>query len=191
MQSRAKILGLILAGGEGRRVSNRDKGLLHWQGKPLVTHVIERLSDQVSDIILSCNRNTSQYAEFGLELVHDQREGFNGPLAGLESAMEFNRKHVLVVVPCDTPLLPMDLVSRLLQPLVDSAGDDRDISYASDGLREHYLCAAIRPGIIASVSDQLDSGQRSVRAWYSQHRPAIVDFSDQPEAFRNINRMEK
>ena len=95
------------------------------------------------------------------------------------------------MVPCDTPLLPKDLVSRLLQPLLDDKEVSRGISYAHDGMRDHYLCAAIRPGLLSSVGAQIDSGQRSVRAWYSQHQPVRVDFSDQPDAFRNINHMNQ
>jgi molybdopterin-guanine dinucleotide biosynthesis protein A len=186
-----ETLALILAGGEGRRVANRDKGLLQWRGKALVSHVIDRLQPQVSEIILSCNRSKASYAKFGLELVHDQREGFHGPLAGLESAIGFNRSNYLIVVPCDTPLLPKDLVPRLLQPLLEDREESRGVSYAHDGTRDHYLCAAIRPGLLSSVGAQIDSGQRSVRAWYTQHQPVRVDFSDQPDAFRNINHMNQ
>ena len=192
MNHQQQILGLVLAGGEGRRVANRDKGLLVWRGKPLIQHVIERLRGQVDEMFISCNRNHRQYARFGLPLVHDGREGFQGPLAGLESMIDFCAAAYLIVVPCDTPTLPNDLVVRLMQSLL-TAGDkglEHDISYAWDGSRDHYLCAAIRPGILPGVTGQLDSGRRSMRSWYAGLNTVVVDFSDQPQAFRNINRLD-
>jgi molybdopterin-guanine dinucleotide biosynthesis protein A len=78
----------------------------------------------------------------------------------------------------------------LLEPLINPRENTYDIAYAHDGERHHYLCAAIRPGILATVSAQLDLGQRSVRAWYAGLNAIAVDFSDQPEAFRNINRVK-
>ena len=191
MNGKPEVRGLILAGGAGSRVRNQDKGLLDWHGKPMISHVIARLQSQVSELFISCNRNRAQYIRFGFPLLHDRRENFQGPLAGLESSIETCGTGYLIVVPCDTPFLPEDLVVRLLEPLVNREGTKPDIAYAHDGLREHYLCAAIRPGILATVSKQLDSGRRSVRAWFAQLSAIPVDFSDQPEAFRNINRISR
>jgi molybdopterin-guanine dinucleotide biosynthesis protein A len=190
MHPQIPIRGLILAGGAGRRVGNRDKGLLYWRGKPLIAHVVERLRNQVDQLYISCNRNTPQYRHFGLPLLQDLREGYQGPLAGLESAIGPCGNSYLIVAPCDTPLLPEDLVPRLMQSVVGEEQDVSDISYVTDGVREHYLCAAMRPGILASVSAQLDAGDRSVRAWYARLNATAVDFSDQPGAFKNINHMD-
>lgn len=181
------VTGLILAGGAGRRVSGRDKGLIEWQGKTLVAHVVQALQCQVGELLISCNRNEDIYRGFGLQLVSDQREDFQGPLAGIESAAALVDTPFLVVVPCDTPGLPGDLVDRLLAPLQDPSGDTADISFVHDGKRGQYLCAAMHSKVLASLSDYLDSGQRAVRHWYSQHRVTAVDFSDQQRAFENYN----
>ena len=77
------ITGLILAGGAGRRVEGRDKGLIDWQGKPLVQHVALRLRPQVGQLIISCNRNIETYRELADKTVTDSRRDFQGPLAGL------------------------------------------------------------------------------------------------------------
>lgn len=187
MYSQQDVTGLILAGGAGRRVSGRDKGLIEWHGKALVAHVIQRLQGQVGQLLISCNRNADIYSAFGLQLVSDQREDFQGPLAGIESAAVLVNTRFLVVVPCDTPALPGDLVDRLLAPLQDSSGHSADISFVHDGEREQYLCAALHSKVLASLSAYLDSGQRAVRHWYAQHRVTAVDFSDQQRAFENQN----
>ena len=176
--------GLILAGGAGRRVGGQDKGLVNWQGRPLAAQVAARLRPQVSHLIISCNRNRDYYATLADAVVSDSRGDFQGPLAGLEAAAALVESEFLIISPCDTPQLPLDIAARLLAPLTHA---DKDISYAHDGERSHYLCAAIRCAVLRSVSDFLDRGERAVRHWYAEHRACPVDFSDQPQCFNNYN----
>jgi molybdopterin-guanine dinucleotide biosynthesis protein A len=190
MHSTPDICGLILAGGAGRRVGGRDKGLIDWQGKPLVTHVIQRLAPQVEQLLVSCNRNTDTYRAFNLSLVGDHRSEFQGPLAGIEAVGELIETEFLLIAPCDTPCLPTDLAARLLHPMLSTGGDQLDVSYAHDGEREQYLCAILRKRILGGAGAYLDSGQRSVRGWYAQLQTAPVDFSDQSTAFENFNVLE-
>ena len=78
--------GLILAGGAGRRVGGRDKGLLTWRGAPMAAQVAQRLRPQVARLLISCNRNTDYYATLADATVADSRRDFQGPLAGIEAA---------------------------------------------------------------------------------------------------------
>ena len=190
MHSKEDICGLILAGGAGRRVGGRDKGLMAWREKPLVAHVIQRITPQVGPLLLSCNRNTEKYATFGLPLVSDSRGEFQGPLAGIESACDSIASEFLLIAPCDTPALPTDLAVRLLQPLRSPGGETLDVSYAHDGARAQYLCAMLRKRVLTSIRNYLDSGRRSVRGWYGELRTASVDFTDQPAAFENFNELK-
>lgn len=176
--------GLILAGGAGRRVGGQDKGLLNWQGKTLAAQVAARLRPQVGRLLISCNRNNDYYATLGDATVADSRRDFQGPLAGLESVAAHIAGEFLIIAPCDTPGLPLDLAARLLDAL---RGSGNDISYAHDGERGQYLCAALRCDILPSVSGYLDEGKRAVRLWYAQHRSSAVDFSNQRECFLNYN----
>ena len=190
MAKENKITGLILAGGAGRRVEGRDKGLLNWRGKRLIDHVAERLGPQVDDLIVSCNRNIQVYSEIGDRRVQDNRMDFQGPLAGIEAAMPYVRSNILVVVACDTPLIPLDLVARLGSVIaVDGTGPVL-IAYAHDGKREQYLSCAIHASLFPSLSSYLEEGNRTVRHWIQQHPSATVDFSDQPDAFLNFNSLE-
>ncbi|MCB1687982.1 MAG: molybdenum cofactor guanylyltransferase [Halioglobus sp.] len=184
------ITALILAGGAGRRVNHQDKGLINWEGKPLVAHVSDALRPQVKEILISCNRNFSRYAEFGSRTVADTRRDFQGPLAGLEAAAAIITTELLVVVSCDTPHIPADLVTRLTAPLLDDTGGATEISYADDGTRAQYLCAGLRSACLASLPAFLDGGQRAVKDWYSSRKAVAVDFSDQHSSFRNYNTLE-
>lgn len=190
MESKSNITGLILAGGAGRRVGQRDKGLIPWQGKPLIAHVSSCLRPQVGDLLISCNRNFSCYEKFATQTVSDHRHDFQGPLAGLEAASSVIRTDFLVVVSCDMPSLPPDLVTRLIAPL--SGGDNGflEISYAHDGLRAQYLCAVIRRDCLTSLTPYLDTGHRAVQDWYKSRHAISVDFSDNRSSFRNYNRLK-
>jgi molybdopterin-guanine dinucleotide biosynthesis protein A len=184
-----KITALILAGGAGRRVGRRDKGLMLWQDKPFIAHVSDALKPQVEEIVISCNRNFSLYERFGARTVADTRRDFQGPLAGLEAASTLITTDLLIVVSCDTPHLPSDLVERLIAPLINHADGGPEISYAHDGTRAQYLCAALRSACLASLPEFLDSGERAVRDWYRSRSAVAVDFSDRQASFRNYNKL--
>jgi len=179
--------GLILAGGAGRRVGGQDKGLLDWQGKPLAAQVAARFRPQVGRLLISCNRNSEYYATLADATVSDSRRDFQGPLAGLEAAAGLVDSEFLIICPCDTPELPLDVATRLLDALMLSG---KDISYAHDGERGQYLCAALRCAILPAVSHYLDKGGRAVRHWYAEHGATPVDFSDQPHGFNNYNEFD-
>ena len=190
MTSTKEITGLILAGGAGRRVAGRDKGLIDWHGKALAAYVAERLRPQVGRLLISCNRNVERYQEIAETTATDSRRDFQGPLAGLEAAAPFITSQLLVVVACDTPLLPDDLVRRLQARLYKTEYGEAQISYAHDGTRGQYLCAAIDRQCLASLTGYLDEGHRAVHRWYQRHCSIAVDFSDQAEAFKNYNRLD-
>ena len=183
MNSTEDITGLILAGGAGRRVDGRDKGLIEWRGRPLVAHVTQRLRPQVGQLLISCNRNFRCYQKFA-PTTGDSRSNFQGPLAGLEAALPMVDTNFLVVVACDTPLLPADLVLRLVAKLQVTG---IDIAYVHDGNREQYLCAAMTRSCMSSITGFLDEGHRAVRLWFSQQKSVSVDFSDNSAAFDNYN----
>jgi len=185
-----EITGLILAGGAGRRVGRRDKGLIEWREKPLVEHVLHRLGTQVGPLVISCNRNIPDYDLYGVPTVSDTRMNFQGPLAGLEAAVPAIETEFVIVVACDIPLVPLDLVPRLLAPLTAASGHTPELSYAHDGSRGQYLCAAMRRGCLTSLTDYLEQGHRTVHHWYENQDAISVDFSDQKNAFSNFNKLQ-
>lgn len=182
--------GLILAGGAGRRVDGRDKGLIVWHDRPMVAHVADRLRPQVDRLLISCNRNFAQYAAIASETIADTRRDYQGPLAGIEAAIEHIHTDYFVISACDTPTIPGDLVQRLLQPMLATDGKRIDICFAHDGERGQYLCAALRSACLATLPEYLDNGQRAVRHWYESQRCVAVDFSDEADSFSNFNHMD-
>jgi molybdopterin-guanine dinucleotide biosynthesis protein A len=177
------ITGVILAGGMARRMDNIDKGLLEFAGKRMVEHVIERLSPQVGELIISANRNQSQYASGGYPVVSDSIDDYAGPLAGILAAMKIATTDCLLVCPCDAPLLSTTLARRLLE----QAGTSCRPCIPHDGERLQPLFALLPTNLIDSLQGFLAAGQHKVTDWIMTTDPHIVDCTDIHDSFININ----
>ena len=114
MNSQTKVSGVILAGGLARRMNNQDKGLINYKGRPMVSYAIAALTSVADQSIINANRNREQYQAFGLPVVADQTDSFDGPLAGVLTAMIHTDADVLVVMPCDSPLIKAEHLQKLL-----------------------------------------------------------------------------
>lgn len=181
---RDTITGIILAGGQAHRMGGRDKGLVHFAGRPLVEWVIEALSPQVGAMLINANRNREAYAAFGHPVIADNIEGFQGPLAGFASAMAAARTAWILTVPCDGPFPAPDLADRLAVAL---ARENAEIAVAGDGERMQPVYALIPVSLAPSLTALLAAGERKIDRWYARHRVALADFSDRPECFANVN----
>jgi molybdopterin-guanine dinucleotide biosynthesis protein A len=184
----SQITGMILAGGQGRRMGGVDKGLQAFRGKRLVEHAYERLVPQVAGVIINANQNLSTYRELGVRVVSDAIEGYAGPLAGLHAGLSVSRRPYLATVPCDSPFLPDDLVARLYGA-IDDAG--AEIAVAKTGEQAHPVFCLVRRGVLEHLTDFLKGGGRKIDAWYSSLFVVEVAFDDQPDAFSNINTIEE
>ena len=179
------ISGIVLAGGLGRRMGGVDKGLQPLRGKPMVEWVLARLAPQVDDIVINANQNIERYQAFGHRVVSDQISGFAGPLAGLHAGLNAAKHPLVVTVPCDSPFLPADLVSRLQQNI-----EGRDLAVAKTGAQPHPVFALVRRHCSESLEAYLAQGGRKIDAWYASLKVVEVSFDDEADAFRNINTLE-
>ncbi|WP_070344600.1 molybdenum cofactor guanylyltransferase MobA [Pseudomonas aeruginosa] len=106
---------LLLAGVRGQRMGGRDKGLIEWQGLPLIAHLHRLVRPLTDDLIVSCNRNQERYAAYADRLVSDDSRDFPGPLAGIRAGLAVARHPWLLVLPCDAPRIDRALLETLLQ----------------------------------------------------------------------------
>lgn len=160
-----------------------DKALLTWRGRPFITHIIERLRTQADRIAINTN-STPAFTQFGLPLLVDSTAERCGPLAGIMAALNYSSTSLTLVVPCDNPLLSPHLTARLRAAL---ATERCDLAYAACGSDNYYLYALMRSDLRHGLAEFLHSADYAVRHWYATVRTCRVDFSDQPEYFRNIN----
>ena len=190
------ITGLVLAGGRGSRMGGVDKGLQTFRGLPLALHTLMRLQMQVGVSLINANRNLAAYESFGAPVRPDANNDYAGPLAGFLTGLEHCETPWLLTVPCDTPLFPLDLASRLAQ-----AADEQqaDIAMAAapedDGtghitVRPQPVFCLLRVDLLESLVRFTQAGGRKIDAWTAQHRCVTVPFDtpgDDPKAFFNAN----
>jgi molybdopterin-guanine dinucleotide biosynthesis protein A len=180
------VTGIVLAGGQGRRMGGVDKGLQLLHGKPMVEHVIARLAPQVGEILINANQNLDTYGRFGHRVVPDAIGGFAGPLAGLHAGLGAAKHPFALTVPCDSPFLPLNLYSRLKDELAAN-----DLAVAKTGDQPHPVFALVRTSVRKNLEDFLSGGGRKIDAWYSRLKVVEVAFDDDADAFRNINTREE
>lgn len=178
------ITAVILAGGRAQRMGGQDKALQLLCGRPLLAHVIAALGPQVDALVISSNRPAADYRQFSLPVIADTLAEQPGPLAGLLSALQSSDSELVLSVPCDTPLLPSDLLERMRAAL---EAVNADVCSVSDGQQLHAAIMLVRRSLLPALTEYLASGQRKVQAWLRSQRLAIADYSDQPERFSNVN----
>jgi len=181
------VTGLILAGGLARRMGGGDKGLRPFRGLPLIAHAIARLRDQVDTLIINANQNLEAYRALGYPVIADavsaSVEAYAGPLAGVHAGLSACATPLLVTVPCDSPMLPLDLVARLREALV-AAGAELAVARSASGLQS--VCSLYRRGVVDRLTTHLERGGRKVDGWHAELNVVRVDFADEA-AFVNIN----
>ena len=180
----AEITGIVLAGGQGRRMGGVDKGWVELEGRPMIAHVLARLAPQVADVLINANQNLERYAGFGLPVVPDAVGGFAGPLAGLHAGMARATRPHVVTVPCDSPFLPLDLVTRLARGLEDGRAE---LAVAKTFDPPHPVFSLVRRNVLPHLAAFLETGGRKIDAWYASLSVVEVNFDDEADSFRNIN----
>jgi molybdopterin-guanine dinucleotide biosynthesis protein A len=189
-----KIVGLLLAGGQSRRMGGGDKALRLLGGVSLLDRVIERLRPQVDELVLNANGDPARFAKFSLPVIVDSVPDFAGPLAGVLTGLDWAAAHrvdcpFIVSVATDAPFVPTDLVTRF-GAAVESAG--ADLACAASGGRSHPVFGLwpvrLREDLRRAV---VQEGIRKVDQWTSRHRLVTVPFSDTPvDPFFNANHPE-
>ena len=182
------ITGIILAGGQGRRMGSVDKGLRELRGKAMVAWVLERFAPQVDEVLINANQNLDVYARLGQRVVADEIGGFAGPLAGLQRGLTEARHALVATAPCDTPFLPADLVARLHAALQEH---EAQLAVARTGDQPHPVFCVCRRDVLPHLTQFLIGGGRKIDAWYATLKVVEVAFDDQPDAFSNINTLDE
>jgi len=181
----SNITGVILAGGLARRMNGQDKGLIEYQDKPLIEHILHDFIPQIDHCIISANRNISRYQDYGYPVYADEIGDYAGPLAGIATALRHCKTEWLACVPCDAYSLPKNLVQQLYQTI--SATPNASLCIANDGQRLQPLYALIHKSNQAALEYYLESGGRRVMHWVKSQKLAVADCSREKKPFKNIN----
>jgi molybdenum cofactor guanylyltransferase len=172
------IVGLILAGGQSRRMGGGDKALRLLGGQPMLARVIARLRPQVGGLVLNANGDPARFATYGLPVVADTVPDFAGPLAGVLAGMRWAGRHApqarwIVSAAADTPFFPTDLVARFMSAAEDKT--DRIVLAASaDGT--HPVFGLWPVALADDLERSLAAGTRKILAWTDTHDTVLVRF---------------
>ncbi len=186
----AATLGLILAGGQGRRMGGVDKALLMLAERPLVAHATTRLAPQCGALALNANGGAARFAQFGLPVLADEIADA-GPLAGILAGLRHARENgfeFLCTLSVDVPFAPESLVARLHAARSAAAAT---MATAASGGRRHHVIALWPVALEADLRRALQDGLRKAETFVSQQAPALAEWSDAPhDPFFNVNRPE-
>ncbi|OBU29195.1 molybdenum cofactor guanylyltransferase MobA [Photobacterium kishitanii] len=177
---------IILAGGQASRMGGNDKGLIELAGQPFIQHVIDTLAPQTSHISINANRNQDIYRQYG-DVFGDSIENYPGPLGGMHAALHHINNDWIGFVPCDCPQLPHDLVVRMAA----ACQPDTDIAVAHNGEHIQPVVTLLHRRILPKLEAFLANGDRKIILLYRQCNMITVDFSDQADAFINLNTPEE
>lgn len=179
------ITGVVLCGGEGRRLGGVEKPLLPLHDRPLVAHVLTRLAPQVGRVIISANRDLDTYRAYGHSVIADDVPGL-GPLGGLASVAPHVTTPWMFCCPGDAPRFDPGLIVRL----ANACHDPCHAVYPHDGERPQYLFLLVRTAVCSSLPRYLDGGGRSVHGWLAKIGASAVEMPDLTETFANVNTAE-
>ena len=186
-------LGVILAGGQARRMGGGDKALLDIGGTPLIAQVIARIRPQVAGLALNANGDPDRFFAQGLPVLPDSIDGFAGPLAGILAGLDWAAQEgaeTIVTVAADTPFFPRDLVGKLQQTAV---GENAPIVLAATphperGVARHPTFGLWPVSLREDLRAALHNGLRKVVQWTDQHGAATALFeTGETDPFFNVN----
>jgi molybdopterin-guanine dinucleotide biosynthesis protein A len=184
-------VGVILAGGRGRRMGGADKAFLTLGGETLLARTIARARPQAGALVINANGEPERYAEFGLPVVPDVIGGFLGPIAGIVSGLEWMRANRpdakwLASFACDCPFFPLDLVGRLV---AQAEREGVSVAVAASGGRHHPVFAVWRADLPVSAEGALrEQGLRKMDDFVACFANTRVEFEvGAVDPFFNIN----
>lgn len=196
------VVGVILAGGQSRRMGGGDKCLRQLAGQAMLAHVISRLQPQCASLVINANGAPERFSEFHLPVTPDTLLGHAGPLAGVLAGMRWAHAHAsgahwVASVSADAPFIPIDLVQRLADHLSQQATDRRAaVALAQSGGRLHPVIGLWPLTLMEDLETALAEGMRKVLAWTDRHGTLAVEFPFEPvgsneiDPFFNVNTPE-
>ncbi len=178
---------VILAGGQSKRMQVQNKATVLLEGKPLITHVIDRMKTQAKHTVINTHRNQKDFEIFQLPLIDDILDIQEGPLLGILTSLQAIKTDWIQFVPCDTPNLPNDLIAILMEE-VEAKKTLVAVPETSDGLQS--TCLLCHSSTLNNLQIFFNQGGRKIEDWIRQLAFSIVQFNDESQ-FLNVNTQEE
>lgn len=178
---------VLLAGGQGSRLGGRDKGLMLWRGEPVAACMTRLLRCVAAPVMVSCNRNQTEYSRWAKLLVGDSEPGFPGPMAGILAALRACETTHLLVVPCDLPRLDEALIIELV---AQSRHHPEALCLVRAGEQWQPLVCVIPRALTRSLEQAWSAGQRSPLRWMLGQPHQTLQVANDDLRLHNANHPE-
>ncbi|CAG8863591.1 Molybdenum cofactor guanylyltransferase [Pseudomonas fluorescens] len=174
---------LLLAGGRGQRMGGRDKGLVEWQGRPLIEHVLEKVRPLTDDLIISCNRNLDRYRLYADQIASDRQGDYPGPLAGVLTGLAVARHEWIVVLACDAPRVDRVLIDDLRRA-AHGSGEAAMIRQAGYW---QPMFSVLPLGTLPALESAWSAGERSLQRVLTAIGVQAVECAEDDMRLANFN----
>ena len=165
-------------------MGGQDKGLLEWQGKPFIEHILQNIASVTQNIIINANRNTEVYQQYGHPVISDDTESYAGPLAGMLAALRSANTPYIMTVPCDAPSTAPAMIEQFCATH-DQQQQKLYVAGTDDGLQSVY--AMINTSLTDNLATYLAEGNRKTQSWLKDNNAVVIHFDQQETSFFNIN----
>lgn len=173
------ITGIILAGGKSSRMG-QDKGLMKFEGKLMIQHVIDVLIQFVDEIIIITNNQDYKSLGYPIysDLIKDQ-----GPLAGVYAGLHYSKTDKNLIISCDVPYVNDELIQLIIN---SSKGFDVVIPRKNE--QTHPLIGFYKRSFKTIAKDELSINQRKLKLALCRSNLRIIDANHiDKKVFMNIN----
>jgi molybdopterin-guanine dinucleotide biosynthesis protein A len=182
----SQLTGIILSGGKSSRMG-KEKGLVDFQGKPLISHAILALKPLVDNIIIGANNHLNDYRKFGYTIIEDEVKNI-GPIGGVLSALRNSDTKYNIILSCDMPFINAELLHYL-----NIKSQDYDVVVPiHDTDKIEPLCGIYSKDIIHVMEVAVENGNFKLRDIFENVRfkaikvdASLPFYSD--NLFYNIN----
>lgn len=178
---------VVLTGGVGVRIGG-NKAARILAEKSFLARSLEKACSYSPQFAVSTNKLNELDVPDGTVLLFDDTDN-NGPISGLSSAINYAATRdadYVLIMPCDTPFLPVDLMSRLSASIGEA-----NAAVAFCNMRLHAACSLWRADVATSLPAYLAQGRRSLIGFAEAVGYVSVEWQSQPfDPFFNINTAE-
>ena len=183
---------LIYAGGRATRMGGKNKALVPFLGRPMVEWVRERLSEGVSEVLLSANRDRETFEQMGFVVCADTMDEYPGPLAGLLAVKEREllKTPWVLTAPCDAPMVPKTLLETLWTAAEEDGFGHAAYTVVAEGYPQNAF-ALIRSEALSEIRPFLLSGERKLGAWLKGAGQKKIFMENYSGNFKNLNAFEE
>ena len=190
-QSQPLVLGVLLANMPVSKASQTDRCLKKLMGKPVLNHIIEHTSPQVSGLILNANGDPTRFEDIDLPIVPDAINDHHCALSGILTGMEWAHDHIpgcewIASFATSSPLIPSNMVERLFNAIQT---DQADMAYISCNGRPHPEFGLWPVDLAEDLRYALEEDDiKRIEKWCALYNFSVCPYQSKPvDCFSCVN----